>query len=43
MGKSCVRFRTLDAERLQLVADAIAATTPDDFIAMHERARAERR
>ena len=43
MGKSCVRFRTLDAERLRLVADAIAATTPDDFIAMHERARAERR
>jgi len=43
MGKSCVRFRTLDAERLRLVAGAIAATTPDDFIAMHERARAERR
>ena len=43
MGKSCVRFRTLDAERLLLVADTIAATTPDDFIALHERARAERR
>ena len=43
MGKSCVRFRTLDAERLGLVASTIAATSPGDFIAMHERARAERR
>ena len=43
MGKSCVRFRTLDAERLRLVADTVAATTPDDLIALHERSRAERR
>ena len=42
MGKSCVRFRTLDEERRRLVADTVAATSPDDFIALHERARAER-
>lgn len=42
MGKSCVRFRTLDEERRRLVADTIAATSPDDLIALHERARAER-
>jgi hypothetical protein len=43
MGKSCVRFRTLDETRLRLVADAIAATSPDDLVAKHERSRAERR
>ena len=43
MGKSCVRFRTLDAERLRLVSDTVASTTPDALVAMHERARAEKR
>lgn len=43
MGKSCLRFRTLDETRLRLVADAVAATGPDDFVALHERARAQRR
>ena len=42
MGKSCVRFRTLDAERLRLVADTVAATTPDELVELHERSRAER-
>ena len=42
MGKSCLRFRTLDETRLRLGADAVAATGPDDFVALHERARAQR-
>ena len=42
MGKSCVRFRTLDDERLRLVADTVASTTPDQLVGLHERSRAER-
>jgi hypothetical protein len=42
MGKSCVRFRALDTERLRLVAATVAATTPDDLVERHERSRAER-
>ena len=40
MGKSCVRFRTLDDLPLDLVADVIRATPVDDFIALYEAARA---
>lgn len=39
MGKSCVRFRTLDDLPLDAVAGLIASTPVADFIAAHERAR----
>jgi hypothetical protein len=39
MGKSCVRFRTLDDVPLGVVGEAIARTSVDDFIAHYERAR----
>lgn len=39
MGKSCVRFRTLDDLPLDLVGQAIAMHSVDDFIAMYERSR----
>jgi hypothetical protein len=40
MGKGCVRFRTVDALPLDVVGRTIARTTPDEYIAMYERARA---
>ncbi|MGH9119102.1 MAG: iron chaperone [Acidimicrobiales bacterium] len=40
MGKSCVRFKTLDDVPLDVVAEAIARTSVDDFIASYERSRA---
>jgi hypothetical protein len=40
MGKSCLRFRTLDDLALDLVGAAIARTSVDDFIAAYERSRA---
>jgi hypothetical protein len=40
VGKACVRFRTLDALPLDLVAEAIAAVGIEDYVA---RARAARR
>ena len=39
MGKSCVRFRRLDDLALDVVGDAIARTSVDDFIAVYERSR----
>ena len=39
MGKSCVRFRTLDDLPLELIGDAVAALTVDEFVAMAEAAR----
>ncbi len=39
MGKSCVRFRTLDDLPLDLVAETIAATSVDDFVRIYEAAR----
>jgi hypothetical protein len=39
MGKSCVRFRQLDDLALDVVGEAIARTTVDDFIAVYERSR----
>jgi hypothetical protein len=39
MGKSCVRFRTLDDLPLELVGDVIARTPVDDFIARYEVSR----
>ncbi len=43
MGKSCVRFRTLDDLPLDLVGEAIARTSVEDFIQLYENARASRR
>ena len=39
MGKSCVRFRKLDDVPLDVVGEAIARTSADDFIADYERSR----
>ena len=39
MGKSCVRFRTLDDLPLAVVADAIRATSVDEFLAAYEASR----
>jgi Domain of unknown function (DU1801) len=41
-GKSCVRFRKLDDLPLEVIGDAIAATSMADFVAAHERARGRR-
>jgi len=40
MGKSCVRFRSLDDLPLDVIGEAIARTGVDDFIASYERSRA---
>lgn len=39
MGKSCVRFKRLEDVPLDVVADIIADTPPDAFIAQYEAAR----
>lgn len=41
MGKSCVRFRRLDHLPLDVVAQAIARTSVDDFLAFYEAARSK--
>ena len=41
MGKSCVRFRRLEDVPLEVVGEAIARTSVDDFIAAYERSRAD--
>jgi Domain of unknown function (DU1801) len=38
MGKSCLRFRTVDDLALDLVGEAIARTSVADLIEQHERA-----
>ena len=46
VGRSCVRFRSMDDLPLEVIADAIAAVTVDAFCAMHDQAaslRATRR
>ncbi len=40
MGKSCVRFRSLDDLPLDLIGQVISRTSVDDLIAADERARA---
>ncbi len=40
VGKSCVRFRSLDDLPLDLIAETIASTSVDQFIERYERARA---
>jgi len=39
MGKSCVRFKSLDQLPLDLIGQVIAGTSVDDLIAIHERSR----
>ena len=39
MGKSCVRFRSLDDLPLDAIARVIATTTPDSFIERYEAGR----
>lgn len=39
MGKSCVRFKQLDALPLELIGKAIALDSVDDFIERYERSR----
>ena len=39
MGKSCVRFKTIDDLPLALIGEAIAKIGVDDYIAIYEKAR----
>jgi len=40
MGKSCLRFKKLDDLPMNVLAETVASTSPDEFIAHHEAARA---
>jgi hypothetical protein len=40
MGKSCIRFRTLDDLPLDAIGDIVAATPPERHIEVYEAARA---
>ena len=42
IGKSCVRFTSIDQLPLDLIGEAIAAVPMDQFIAMHEASRSLR-
>ena len=42
IGKSCVRFRTLEDLPLDVIDEAISRTTPDDFIALYEASRTKK-
>jgi hypothetical protein len=42
MGKSCIRFRTLDDLPLDTIADIIASTPVDVYVASYERSRKDR-
>jgi hypothetical protein len=39
MGKSCLRFKRLDAVALDVIGDMIAKTPPEAFIARYEETR----
>lgn len=43
MGKSCVRFTSVDDIDLDLIKEVLAGVSVDDYVADYERARAERR
>lgn len=43
MGKSCLRFKTLDDLPLDVIGDMIASTPPEQMIAYVERSRAKPR
>ncbi len=40
MGKACIRFKKADDLPIDLIAEAVAKTTPDQFIEIYEAARA---
>ena len=42
MGKACLRFRRLDDLALDIVGEAIARLSVDEFLAMYERVRSRR-
>lgn len=42
IGKACVRFTSIDQLPLNLIGEAIAAVSVEQFIAMHENARSLR-
>jgi hypothetical protein len=42
MGKSCVRFKSLDALELDAIAEEIASTPPAQFIERYEAGRAQK-
>ena len=42
MGKSCLRFRSLDDLDLDLLAETIAATPVEDYLALYEQGRGSR-
>ena len=42
IGKSCVRFRTLDDLPIDLIGEAIAAVPVDDFLSLYQDARSSR-
>jgi hypothetical protein len=39
MGKSCVRFKSVDDLELKAIGDTIASMPADDYIAMYEKSR----
>jgi hypothetical protein len=43
MGKSCVRFRRLDDVALDVLGEAVARTTVDEFLRRYQASRAARR
>jgi hypothetical protein len=43
VGKSCVRFRTLDDLPLEVVGEAVGALTLEQFLAMHDEAASLRK
>ena len=43
MGKSCVRFRTLDDLPLDLVAEVVARTPIEEFVDIYHASRSDHR
>jgi hypothetical protein len=43
VGKSCVRFKRLDDLPLDVIGDAVAAVSVDEFLAMHDAAASLRK
>ena len=41
MGKSCVRFRSIEDLHLPAIATVIAETPPEKYIALYEQSRAK--
>ncbi|HEU5121541.1 MAG TPA: DUF1801 domain-containing protein [Candidatus Saccharimonadales bacterium] len=41
MGKSCIRFKSVDELALDVIGEAIKSTTPEQYIALYEKSRAK--